>query len=122
MFNLIITTIEWIVVLVVLAAFVIGAWRQLVAETLGDPLLVDPSPNAKAKGYLRLVGKVLWHILVPVAMVGGILLKFLCSTDDGSNDASETRLDSAGGVWHRDSLLSGWHSSSADDGFLGPGD
>jgi hypothetical protein len=76
MFNLIITTIEWVVVLVVLAAFIIGAWRHTVAETLGDPLLVDPSPNAKAKGYLRLAGKVLWHILVPVAMIGGILLKF----------------------------------------------
>jgi hypothetical protein len=76
MFNLIITTIEWIVVLVVLAAFVIGAWRHLVAETLGDSLLVDPSPNAKAKGYLCLAGKVLWHMLVPTAMLARIYLEF----------------------------------------------
>jgi hypothetical protein len=77
MFNLIITTIEWIVVLVVLAAFIIGAWRYTVAETLGDPLLVDPSPNAKAKGYLRLAGKLLWHILVPAFMVARIILEFV---------------------------------------------
>lgn len=77
MFNLIITTIEWIVVLVVLAAFVIGAWRQLVAETLGDSLLVDPSRTAKTKGYVRLAGKVLWHILVPAAIVARIILEFV---------------------------------------------
>lgn len=85
MFNLIITTIEWIIVLVVLAAFVIGAWRQLVAETLGDPLLVDPSPNAKAKRYLRLAGKVLWHILVPAFIVARIILEFV---GDGKRTSS----------------------------------
>jgi hypothetical protein len=68
--------IEWLVVLVVLFSFVIGAWRHTVAQTLGDPLLVDPSPKAKAKRYAALFGKVLWNIAVPVVMVGGILLKF----------------------------------------------
>jgi len=114
MFNLIITTIEWIVVLVVSAAFIIGAWRHTVAETLGDPLLVDPSPNAKAKRYLRLAGKVLWHILVPVAMVGGIFLKLILSMD--FKDAKSNKDDfliQDDSIWTRDST-GVWASPSAD--------
>jgi len=93
MFNLIITTIEWIVVLVVLAAFIIGAWRHTVAETLGDPLLVDPSPNAKAKRYLRLAGKVLWHILVPTFMVARIYLQIAAVWAANNEPKSSTSND-----------------------------
>lgn len=67
--------IEWLVVLAVLFAFVIGAWRHAVEQTLGDPLSVDPALNAKAKRYFTLFGKVLWHIAGLVVMVGGILLE-----------------------------------------------
>jgi len=68
--------IEWLIVLVVLFAFVIGAWRHIVEKTLGDPLLVNPSPKAKAKRYAALFGKVLWNIVVPTAMVARIFLEF----------------------------------------------
>ena len=93
MFNLIITTIEWIVVLLVLAAFIIGAWRHTVAESLGDPLLVDPSPNAKAKRYLRLAGKVLWHILVPACMVARIYLEYAADCAENVGGTHSTSSD-----------------------------
>jgi len=87
--------IEWLVVLVVLFAFVIGAWRHIVAETLGDPLLVDPAPNAKAKRYLRLLGKVLWNIVVPTAMVARIYLEYAtdCAENVGGTHSTSTDSD-----------------------------
>jgi hypothetical protein len=63
MFGMLFNAIAWLIVLVVLFTFALGAaWRHAVEQTLGDPLLVDPSTNAKAKRYFTLFGKVLWHI------------------------------------------------------------
>jgi len=114
MFNLIITTIEWIVVLVVLAAFIIGAWRHTVAESLGDPLLVDPSPNAKAKRYLRLAGKVLWHILVPAGIVARIILEFV--GEAAANDETPAATDTDGDYWYRNKGEVYYTRNSGDGG------
>jgi hypothetical protein len=113
MFNLIITTIEWIVVLVVLAAFIIGAWRHTVTETLGDPLLVDPSPNAKAKGLLRLAGKVLWHILVPAFMVARIFIEFIAM---GGASRDEIQSGADGDYWYRNKGETYYTRNSGDGG------
>ena len=105
--------IEWLIVLVVLFTFVIGACRHIVEQTLGDLLLVDPSPKAKAKRYAALFGKVLWNIAVPVVMVGGILLKFMCMMAEDKDDKEQTRWH-GGCLWHRD-VTGAWYSHSADE-------
>jgi hypothetical protein len=85
--------IEWLIVLAVLFAFVIGAWRHTVEQTLGDPLLVEQAPKAKTKRYFTLLGKVLWHIVVPVAIIARIILEFM--GDCAAN--TDKRTSSSGG-------------------------
>ena len=50
------------------------------------------------------------------------VLAILTTRSDHDDDLSETRMDSDGGVWSRDTPLSGWHSASADEDYSGPGD
>lgn len=45
MLGMIFNAIAVLIAMAVLLAFVLGAWRHTVEQTLGDPLLVDPSPN-----------------------------------------------------------------------------
>ena len=104
--------IEWLIVLVVLFTFVIGACRHIVEQTLGDLLLVDPSPKAKAKRYAALFGKVLWNIAVPVVMVGGIILEFMGMMAEGEDD-KETVLNN-GSLWERD-VTGVWYSFGAEE-------
>ena len=107
--------IEWLIVLVVLFAFVIGAWRHIVEKTLGDPLLVNPSPKAKAKRYAALLGKVLWNIAVPVVMVGGILLECISSMDpEDGKSGNDDFLIHDDSFWTRDAT-GVWVSPSSDE-------
>lgn len=85
--------IAWLIVLAVLFAFVIGAWRQLVEQTLGDPRLVDQSPKAKAKRYFTLFGKVVWNVTGLVVMVARILLEFAA---DCAENIGETNTGTGG--------------------------
>ena len=86
MIAILINAVAVLFALVVLFAFVWGAWRHTVEQTLGDPLLADPSPNAKTKRYFMLLGKVLWNIAVPVVMVGAVLVEFMGLMAETKND------------------------------------
>jgi hypothetical protein len=77
---MIITLMNSLAVLLPLAllfVFTWGAGRHTVEQTLGDPLLADPTHATKTKRYFTLVGKVLWNIVMLVIMVGRILLEFM---------------------------------------------
>jgi hypothetical protein len=117
MLEILFKAIEWIIVLVVLLAFVIGAWRHTVEQTLGDPLLVDSSHKAKATRYATLFGKVLWNIAVPVVMVGGILLKFICMMAEDKDDKELTVNN--GSIWERD-VTGVWYSYGAEEDSIRP--
>lgn len=99
--------------LVVLFAFVWGAWRHTAEQTLGTPLLAEPSPNAKTKRYFRLLGKVLWNIAVPIVMVGAVLIEFMGLMVENKIDEDQTRWH-GGCLWHRD-ITGAWYSHSADE-------
>ncbi len=98
MLGILFNAIEWLIVLAVLFTFVLGAWRHIVEQTMGDPLLDGSSPNAKAKRYFTLFGKVLWNIAGLVVMVGGILLKFMAI---GAANIDETQAGADGDYWYR---------------------
>jgi hypothetical protein len=106
--------IEWLIVLVVLFAFVIGAWRHTVEQTLGDPLLVDPAPNAKAKRYFTLLGKALWHIAMPTFMVARIILEFMGGA--AANDETPTSSDADGDYLYKHSGDSYYSHTTPGDG------
>ncbi len=90
MLGILLKAIEWLIVLAVLFTFVLGAWRHTVEQTLGDPLLDGPSPNAKAKRYFTLFGKVIWNITGLVVMVGAVLVEFMGLVAENTSFESET--------------------------------
>ncbi|NOU21839.1 MAG: hypothetical protein HOO93_08615 [Methyloglobulus sp.] len=86
MIAILINAVAMLFVLVLLVVFVQGAWRHTVEQTLGDPILADPSSHAKTKRYFTLLGKVLWNIAVPVVMVGAVLVEFMGLMAETKND------------------------------------
>lgn len=121
MIAILINAIAVLFALVVLFAFVWGAWRHTVKQTLGDPLLVDPSLNTKTKRYFTLLGKVLWNIAVPIVMVGAVLVEFMGLMAESKNDEIETRTDSSGNYWYRPEG-GRWYTHSADQDAIAPRD
>lgn len=106
--------------LTLLFAFVWGAWRHTVEQTLGYSHLTDLSSGTKIKRYFTLLGKVLWNIAVLIVMVGGIVLELLFAMGEEESDKLETRRDSNGCIWYRSG--GSWYSHSADAGNTGPWD
>jgi hypothetical protein len=102
-----------VLALALLFAFVWGAWRHTVEQTLGCSHLTDLSSGTKVKRYFTLLGKVLWNIAVLIVMVGAILLKFISlkGNDDGKQ---ETKIDSNGNYWYRNKGGS-WYTFSPDE-------
>jgi len=115
MLGMIFNAIAVLIAMAVLLAFVLGAWRYTAEQTLGDPLLVDSSPKAKAKRYAALLGKVLWNIAVPVVMVGGILLECISSMDpEDGKSGNDDFLIHDDSFWTRDAT-GVWVSPSTDE-------
>lgn len=115
MLGMIFNAIAVLIAMAVLLAFVLGAWRHTVEQTLGDPLLVDPSPNAKAKRYFTLFVKVLWNIAVPVVMVAGIFLESISSMDsEDGKSGNDDFLIHDDSFWTRDAT-GVWVSPSKDE-------
>ena len=88
--------------LALLFAFVWGAWSHTVEQTLGDPLLADPTPATKTKRYFTLVGKVLWNIVSADCYGGWRFCWNLYSyKGETKRDKHETKIDSNGNYWYR---------------------
>jgi hypothetical protein len=121
MIATLVNAVAMLFVLVLLVVFVQGAWRHTVEQTLGDPLLADPSPNAKTKRYFTLLGKVLWNIAVPIVMAGAVLVEFMGLMAESKNDEIETRTDSSGNYWYRPEG-GRWYTHSADQDAIAPRD
>jgi hypothetical protein len=112
MIAILINAVAVLFTLVVLFAFVWGAWRHTVEQALGDPLLADPSPNANQTKF-HADGKVLWNIAVPVVMVGAVLVEFMGLIVENKIDEDQTRRH-GGCLWYRD-ITGAWYSHSADE-------
>lgn len=96
------------------------AMLQAMQPTLSDMVTSLSSRRAKHayRGFYLLFRALAKLFLL---LVAGVLALFALGSDD-EDDLSETRMDSDGGTWQRETPLSGWHSSTAGENYSGPGD
>ena len=119
--TLLFYTLACLVIGLTLFAFV---RKPVLLQTMHPALngVVTRLTSRRAK-YAYLGFYYLFRALAKLALLflSGVLA-ILTTRSDHEDDLSETRMDSDGGVWTRDTPLSGWHSASAVEQYSGPGD